>query len=70
MDTYKNKTITPVGSEQAYAIDTRILAGTETDIQAALAQQRIRPDLFVRFAPLPSTFLPCESGARISSRLP
>jgi len=49
---YKSKTITPIGSEQAYEVDVRILAGTAIDIQAALSEQRIRPDLFVRFAPI------------------
>ena len=49
---YKSKTITPVGSDQAYEVDVRILAGTATDIHVALSEQRIRPDLFVRFAPI------------------
>ena len=45
--------ITPVGSEQSYAVDVRFLAATNQDLDAMVRDRRFRQDLFFRLNVVP-----------------
>jgi PAS domain S-box-containing protein len=43
----------PLGSDTTKKVDVRVIAATNRDLQAAIAEQKFRPDLFYRLAVFP-----------------
>ncbi len=51
--TLQERTILPVGAEEEIAVDVRIVASTNRDIQQQVAEGRFRQDLFYRLVAFP-----------------
>lgn len=48
LDVIENKRVVPVGHGEAVALDFRLIAATNRDLRALVAEQRFREDLFYR----------------------
>ena len=46
----EQKQVRPVGSEREYGIDVRVVAATNRSVQQAIAERRLREDLYFRLA--------------------
>jgi transcriptional regulator with PAS, ATPase and Fis domain len=53
-----DKVIFPLGGQSPRSIDVRVIAATNTDLRALVAQGRLREDLFYRLEVLPLSILP------------
>ena len=62
----QHKVYEPVGSANSITLEARIIAATNQDLQAAVAQKRFREDLFTGSMSFLSTFRRFAPGNRIS----
>ena len=53
MRALENREVTPVGADQPVAIDVRLLAATNVDLQQAVEQHEFREDLYYRLNVIP-----------------
>ncbi len=69
----QNREVQPVGSEEPVRIDVRVVASTESDLQAEVRAGRFREDLLFRLAVIPIDLPPLrarsEDVAILASRL-
>jgi transcriptional regulator with PAS, ATPase and Fis domain len=57
----QERVVLPVGATEPVACDVRIVAATNRDLEAAVAEQRFRGDLYARLAQFPLTIAPLRA---------